>query len=317
MLIFVMRRLVYEMIPLLFFLSISIFILVRVIPGDPLRAIIGDEITTLNPAERAPLMRELGLDRPLYVQYVSWGKNLLTGDWGRSFISRRPVRAVIVERLPVTLQISVISWVLAVAMAIPIGVFSALRRNTWADAVVNVFALVGVATPNFLFGLLLILVLAVGLGLLPTNGFVPITEDPIKALKYMVMPVIALSTGTMAGLVRQTRSAMLEVMNEDYIRTARAKGLSPRHVITRHALKNALLPVVTIAGLQVGNLLSGTVIVETMFSIPGMGRLTVNAVYGQDYALVQMIVLLLAVVHVIANLGADIMYVRLDPRIRL
>lgn len=316
MAVFALRRLVYETVPLLLFLSIFVFVVLRVLPGDPLRAIIGDEITTLPEADRAELMKQLGLDKPLYLQYVDWGGDLLTGDWGRSFVSRQPVRDAIGERVPVTLQVATFSWLLSVAMAVPIGVFSALRRNTWADAFVNVFALIGVATPNFLFGLVLILVLAVTLGLLPTNGFVPLTEDPIKALKYMVMPVAALSLGSMASLVRQTRSAMLEVMNEDYIRTARAKGLSPQSVIVRHALKNALLPVVTIAGLQVGNLLSGTVIVETMFSIPGMGRLTVNAIYGQDYALVQILVLILAVAHVVANLAADIMYVQLDPRIR-
>lgn len=312
---FVMRRLLYETVPLMFFLSIFIFVVLRVLPGDPLRAIVGDEITTLADADRLVLMQELGLDKPLFFQYVDWLGNLLTGDWGRSFIDRKPVSEAIGERIPVTLQVSSIAWLLAVVMAIPIGVFSALRRNTWADAAVNVIALLGVATPNFLFGMLLILVFAVSLGLLPTNGFVSFTEDPLQAARYLAMPVAALATGTMASLVRQTRSAMLEVMNEDYIRTAHSKGLAPRHVIIRHALKNALLPVVTVAGLQVGNLLSGTVIVETMFSIPGMGRLTVSAVYGQDYALVQILVLILAMAHVLANLAADVLYVRLDPRI--
>lgn len=312
---FVMRRLLYETMPLLFFLSIFVFIVLRVLPGDPLRAIIGDEITTLPAADRQVLMKQLGLDKPLHLQYIDWAGNLMTGDWGRSFVSSKPVREAIGERIPVTLQIASIAWLIAVTLAIPIGVFSALRRNTWADAAVNVIALMGVATPNFLFGMLLILVFAVSFGLLPTNGFVSLADDPIQAVRYLAMPVAALATGTMASLVRQTRSAMLEVMNEDYIRTARSKGLAPRHVVIRHALKNALLPVVTVAGLQVGNLLSGTVIIETMFSIPGMGRLTVNAIYGQDYALVQILVLILAVVHVLANLAADVLYVRLDPRI--
>ena len=315
MVAFVMRRLIYETVPLLFFLSIFIFIVLRVLPGDPLRAIVGDEITTLADADRLVLMRELGLDKPLFFQYVDWLGNLLSGDWGRSFIDRKPVSEAIGERILVTLQVSSIAWLLSVLLAIPIGVFSALRRNTWADAAVNVLALLGVATPNFLFGMLLILIFAVSLGLLPTNGFVSFAEDPLQAARYLIMPVAALATGTMASLVRQTRSAMLEVMNEDYIRTAHSKGLAPRHVIIRHALKNALLPVVTVAGLQVGNLLSGTVIVETMFSIPGMGRLTVSAVYGQDYAMVQILVLILAMAHVLANLAADVLYVRLDPRI--
>ena len=315
MIAFVMRRLLLETVPLLVFLSMFIFVVLRVLPGDPLRAIIGDEITTLQPADREILMKQLGLDGPLWKQYITWGGNLLTGDWGRSFVSSKPVIEAIGERIPVTLQIASLAWIISVSLAIPIGVFSALRRNTWADAAINVFALMGVATPNFLFGMLLILVLAVSLGLLPTNGFVSLTSDPIGALRYLVMPVTALAFGTMASLVRQTRSAMLEVMGEDYIRTARSKGLAPRHVIIRHALKNALLPVVTVAGLQVGNLLSGTVIIETMFSIPGMGRLTVNAIYGQDYALVQILVLILAVAHVAANLAADVLYVRLDPRI--
>jgi peptide/nickel transport system permease protein len=316
MLPYVMRRF-GEMVPLLVFLSIFMFIVLRVLPGDPLRGLIGDELNTIPEEDRAALMREFGLDKPLYMQYFSWAGALLTGDWGESFLRGQPVRDVIAAPVAVSAQLAALSWITAVLISLPIGVFSALKRNTWPDAAVNVAALVGVATPNFLQGLIVIIIFAVILRLLPTNGFVSITDDPVAALKYMVLPISTLATGTMASLVRQMRSAMLDVMNEDYIRTARAKGLTPGRVIMRHALKNALLPIVTIAGLQLGNLLSGTVIVETMFSIPGMGRLTVNAIYGQDYALVQAIVLILAVTGVVANLLADLMYVQLDPRIRI
>ncbi|MEX2230485.1 MAG: ABC transporter permease [Dehalococcoidia bacterium] len=313
---YVARRVV-EMVPVLLILSVIVFLVLRLLPGDPLNAFIGQEAGVMTPEQRAVLMEELGLNRPLPVQFADWLVSLLRGDWGKSLISQQPVAALVAARLNITLQLAVVAWLVATALAIPIGVFSALRRNSWLDVGITTGALAGLATPNFLLGLLLIILFSVYLKVLPTSGFVSLTTDPVDALRHLAMPVVALSTGLMASLIRQTRSAMLEVMNEDYIRTARAKGLTPRVVIFRHALKNALLPVVTIAGLQIGNLASGTIIVETIFAIPGMGRLTIDAILIKDFATVQVVVLILALFTMGANLAADLIYVRLDPRIRL
>ncbi len=313
---YILHRLM-QLVPLLIILSVFVFVVLRVLPGDPLRTLVGTEIDFIPEAERAVLEEQLGLNDPIVIQYFSWLQGVFTGDWGRSSVSHDPVTTVVRDRATVTLQLASLSWLLAVSLAIPIGVVSALRRNTWPDVFVNVAALTGVAVPNFLLGILLIVIFAVYLGIFPTSGFVSLADDPLQSLRHMALPMVALSTSLMTALVRQTRSAMLEVMNEDYIRTARAKGLSQRTVIVRHGLKNALLPVVTVAGLQVGNLISGTVVIESMFAIPGLGRATVAGIYGQDYALVQIVVLILAVSTVMANLVADLLYVRLDPRIRM
>jgi peptide/nickel transport system permease protein len=313
---YIVRRFA-EMIPVLVILSIVVFAILRILPGDPVAALIGEESGSLSPEQRAALERELGLDEPLPIQYLEWASDIVRGDWGRSLISRQPVADLIKQRLSVTLQLAAFAWVIGLALGLPIGVISALKRNSWADVGINVAALAGLATPNFLLGLLLIVVFAVYLGWLPSSGFVSFRENPSEAVRHLLLPTVALATGLMASIIRQTRSAMLEVMGEDYIRTARAKGLSNGRVIFRHALKNALLPVVTIAGLQVGNLASGTIIVETMFAIPGMGRLTIDAILISDFSTVQIIVLILAVFTMVANLIADLLYVQFDPRIRL
>lgn len=283
-----------------------------------MQALLGEvEAEALTAVERDAIRHQLGLDRPLPVQYGMWIWDLLNGDWGRSNVSGVPVTTLISERLWVTLQLASLSWICALCLAIPLGVLSALRRNSWLDVVLNVVALAGLATPNFLLGLLLIIVFSVWLGVLPTGGFTDLWEDPVASLKLMAMPIVALSTSQLASLLRQTRSGMLEVLNEDYIRTAHAKGLSRGRVVTRHALKNSLLPVITLAGIQIGNLVSGTVIIETMFNIPGMGLLTLNSIYRADYQVTQVIILLLAAMTIVGNLAADLLYVVFDPRIRL
>lgn len=307
-----------EMVPVLLILSLIIFALLRLLPGDPVVAFIGQEESgQLTAEQRTAIRHQLGVDRPLPVQYATWLRDIVTGDWGRSNISRQPVSLLIKQRLGATVQLALAAWVVALAVGIPIGVLSALRRNSWLDVGITVGALTGIAIPNFLLGLLLMIVFGVYLGLLPVSGFVSFTDDPIDALRHLALPTIALATGLMASIIRQTRSAMLETLNEDYIRTAHAKGLSSTSVIVRHALKNAMLPIVTIAGLQIGNLASGTIIIETVFSIPGMGRLIINAVINQDYGTVQTLVVILAVFTITANLAADIMYGYLDPRIKL
>jgi len=306
-----------QAVPTIVILTMIVFVLLRIV-SDPVQALLGQvEAEALTEVERDAIRNQLGLDRPLPVQYGAWLWDLSNGDWGRSNVSGVPVATLINERLWVTLQLASLSWVCALCLAIPLGVLSALRRNSWLDVIVNVLALAGLATPNFLLGLLLIIVFSIWLGLLPTGGFTDLWEDPVTSLKLMAMPVVALSTSQMASLLRQTRSGMLEVLNEDYIRTAHAKGLSRSRVITRHALKNSLLPVITLAGIQIGNLVSGTVIIETMFNIPGMGLLTLNSIYRADYQVTQVIVLLLAVMTIVGNLIADLLYVVFDPRIRL
>lgn len=310
------RRLV-EMVPVIVILSMIVFVVLRVLPGDPVAALLGEEAGSLSPEQRKAVEKDLGVDRPIPVQYVNWVVDLVQGDWGKTLISRQPVVQVIRERLSTTLQLAFLAWVIGLAVGIPIGVISAVRRNSWLDVGITIGALAGLATPNFLLGLLLIIVFGVYLHVLPTSGFVPLTEDPIAAMRHLMLPTLALATGLMASIVRQTRSAMLEVLNEDYIRTARAKGLANLRVVLGHGLKNAMLPVVTVAGLQVGNLASGTIIVETMFAIPGMGRLTIDAILISDFATVQVIVLFVALFTMFANLLSDIVYVRLDPRIRL
>jgi peptide/nickel transport system permease protein len=306
-----------ELAPVLVIISIIVFVLIRLLPGDPIEAVLGPEAGTLDPEQRQVLERQLGLDQPIPVQYVQWLKRMVQGDWGRSLVSRRPVADEIRQRLTRTLQVALCAWLVGLMVAVPIGVISALRRNTWLDVGITAGALAGAATPSFLLALLLVYVFAVRFHILPTRGFVSLTEDPVQALRHLALPTIALATGLMASLIRQTRSGVLEVMNEDYVRTANAKGVANRVVLTRHVLKNALMPVVTVAGLQIGNLAAGTIIIETMFSIPGMGSLTVNAVLQHDYLTIQIVVLILAVSTVLANLLADLTYVVLDPRIRL
>ncbi len=310
------RRLV-EMIPVLVILSMIVFVVLRILPGDPVAALLGEEAGSLSPEQRRAVEKDLGVDKAIPVQYVVWVADLARGDWGNTLISRQPVVQIIRERLSTTLQLAFFAWVLGLAIGIPIGVLSAVRRNSWLDVGITVGALAGLATPNFLLGLLLIIVFGVYLHALPTSGFVPLSEDPIEAFRHLLLPTVALATGLMASIVRQTRSAMLEVLNEDYIRTARAKGLANTRVVLGHGLKNAMLPVVTVAGLQVGNLASGTIIVETMFAIPGMGRLTIDSILVSDFATVQVIVLFVALFTMVANLLSDVVYVRLDPRIRL
>ncbi len=313
---YIARRLV-EMVPVIVILSMLVFVVLRILPGDPVGALLGEEAGSLSPEQRAEVERDLGIDRAIPVQYVIWVVDLVRGDWGNTLISRQPVVQIIGERLSTTLQLATLAWVVGLSVGIPVGILSATRRNTWLDVGITVGALAGVATPNFLLGLLLIIVFGVYLNILPTSGFVPLSEDPVSAIRHLLLPTLALSVGLMASIVRQTRSAMLEVLNEDYIRTARAKGLGTGRVVLGHGLKNALLPVVTVAGLQVGNLASGTIIVETMFAIPGMGRLTIDAILVSDFATVQVIVLFVALFTMFANLLSDILYVRLDPRIRL
>jgi len=297
--------------------SIMTFSLTNVLGGDPLLALMGEEEGRLAPEAEALMREELGLNDPLPIQYLNWLFNALQGDLGRSIQTGQPVTEALLDRLPVTIQLGMAAWGFALVLAIPLGMIAAISRDTWRDQAATALALGGVAMPSFWMGLMLILLFAVWLRLLPPSGFVHIWDDPIAGAKHLILPGITLGVDLIGSVARQTRSSMLEVLGQDYIRTARAKGLAERVVLTRHALRNAMLPVVTVLGLQFANLLGGTVIIEQVFAIPGVGRLTLGAVFAQDMPVVQGAVLLAAIATLAGNLWADIMYTVFDPRIRV
>ena len=311
---YIMNR-VIELIPVLFIVSVIVFAFIHLLPGDPVAAQIGDLGTDLEAIERA--RHDLGLDQPIVVQYVNWVRDVATGDFGRSIMTRQPVSDAIIERFPVTLQLAVFSLLISFAIAFPTGVLSAYRRNSKRDRIATILALTGVAMPSFWLAILMILVFAVQLGWFPPSGYVKFSESPLQNLHYMVLPAFSLGVVQAAVVMRQVRSSLLEVLGEDYIRTARAKGLAERKVLLTHALRNALLPVLTVMGLQVGRVLGGSVIVETVFAIPGLGRYSINAIYTHDYPVVQAAVLVTALAVVLSNLVTDLLYAVFDPRIRL
>lgn len=309
---YILRRLV-AMIPVIFIVSLIVFSLIHLTPGDPAQTMLGEEAT---PKEVAALRAKLGLDQPLPVQYVKWAGAVLHGDLGRSIRSNQPVSEAIRDRLPVTVELALLAMVISLVIAIPVGVVAAMRRNSVADAASTVAALLGVSLPNFFLAILLILVLAVKLRWLPPFGYVPLLKDPAGNLERMIMPAITLGTALAAVVMRQMRSSLLEVLGQDYIRTVRAKGLGELRMVRFHALKNALIPVVTVVGLQIGGLLGGAIITETIFALPGIGRLLVDSIFQRDFPLVQGVVLFVAVAFLFSNLAVDLFYAYLDPRIR-
>ena len=309
---YILRRLV-AMIPVIFIVSLIVFSLIHLTPGDPAQTMLGEEAT---PKEVAALRAKLGLDQPLPVQYVKWAGAVLHGDLGRSIRSNQPVSEAIRDRLPVTVELALLAMVISLVIAIPVGVVAAMRRNSVADAASPVAALLGVSLPNFFLAILLILVLAVKLRWLPPFGYVPLLKDPAGNLERMIMPAITLGTALAAVVMRQMRSSLLEVLGQDYIRTVRAKGLGELRMVRFHALKNALIPVVTVVGLQIGGLLGGAIITETIFALPGIGRLLVDSIFQRDFPLVQGVVLFVAVAFLFSNLAVDLFYAYLDPRIR-
>jgi peptide/nickel transport system permease protein len=263
------------------------------------------------------IREKYGLNAPLPLQYVRWLGLALRGDLGESIRTRQSVAGTVARKLPITLELAFLSLLVAIAIAIPAGVLAAVRRNTPWDLLASGVSLCGVSVPNFWLGIMLILLVSVRLGWLPASGFVPLVEDPLGNVKRMVMPALVLGTGLAAVLMRQTRNAMIEVLSADYVRTARAKGLAQMAVVVRHALRNGLIPVVTILGLQMGALMSGAVVTEQIFVLPGFGRLIVEAVFTRDYPLVQGVVLITASAYVLINLLVDVSYTVLNPRIRI
>lgn len=303
-----------QMIPVMILASIISFSIIFLLPGDPALLILGDQMASdrsVYEAKRA----ELGLDRPLPIQYLDWLWKTARGDLGTSTRDRQPVAQGLRERLPVTLQLSGLALLLAIVIAIPAGIISALKPNSRWDIASSLIAFGGIAIPNFWFGILLIYFFAVFLKWLPPSGFVPFSEDPAGNLTRMIMPAFTLGLGLSAVLMRQTRSSLLEVLHQDYMTTARAKGLAQKAVVLRHALKNGLIPVVTVLGLQLGLIFGGSVITESIFSIPGIGRWAVDSITTRDFPVVQAVSLVMAIGVLLANLLADIAYAYIDPRI--
>lgn len=310
---YILQR-VIQMIPVMLLASIISFSIIFLLPGDPALLILGDQLAsdrTVYEAKRA----ELGLDRPLPIQYLDWLGKTVRGDLGISNRDRQPVVQGMRERLPITLQLAVMSMALAIVIAIPAGIISALRPNSKWDIASSLVAFGGIAIPNFWFGILLIYLFAVILRWLPPSGYVPFTQDPVQNLTRMLMPALTLGLGLSAVLMRQTRSSLLEVLHQDYMTTARAKGLAQKVIVLRHALKNGLIPVVTVLGLQLGLVFGGSVITESIFSIPGIGRWAVDSITTRDFPVVQAVSLVMAIGVLLANLLADIAYAYIDPRI--
>jgi peptide/nickel transport system permease protein len=310
---FLVRRALISAVTLVL-ISVVVFTGVRMIPGDPARVLAG---TDADAAGLEELRAKYGLHDPIPVQYVRWAGLALRGDLGESIRTRQSVAWTVAIKLPITIELACLSVLVALAIAIPAGVIAAVRRNSAWDVLASGASLCGVSIPNFWLGIMLILLVSVRLGWLPASGFVPIADDPLGNLKRMLMPAFVLGAGLAAVLMRQTRNAMIEVLSADYVRTARAKGLAQRSVVVRHALRNGLIPVVTILGLQMGALMSGAVVTESIFVLPGFGRLIVEAVFTRDYPVVQGVVLITASSYVLINLLVDISYTVLNPRIRI
>ncbi|MES2717315.1 MAG: ABC transporter permease [Pseudomonadota bacterium] len=309
---YLLKRLA-SILPTLLFVSMLIFGLQQLLPGDPAKILAGEE---QDPTVVAYLTKKLHLDEPLPVRYAYWVGGVLQGDLGESIRTQQPVLDLVLEKLPVTLQLGLMAFVIALLMGVPAGIVSAVGRGTAWDVAANVFALWGLSTPNFWLGILMILLFSVQLGWLPASGYVSPFEDLGANLQAMLMPAFVLGSGIAAVLMRHTRSAMLQVLSSDYVRTARAKGLRQRTVVLKHALRNALTPVITLGALELGTLLSGAVLTEQVFTIPGFGKLIVDSVFNRDYAVVQGVVLVTATAYIVLNLLADLAYFLVNPRLR-
>lgn len=308
----ILRRILIAL-PTLILVSMFVFGLQKLLPGDPVLAMAGEE---RDPEVIALLREKYRLNDPIPMQYLYWMGGVVQGDLGTSLRTGEPVLHLIGQKLPVTIQLAVMSMLWAFAIGIPAGILSAVRKGTWVDYTANVLALSGLSIPNFWLGIMMILLVSVNLGWLPASGYESPWVDPVRSFQTMLMPSFVLGTGLAAALMRHTRSSMLGVLQSDYVRTARAKGLAERRVIWRHAFRNAVLPIITLSALLFGELLAGAVLTEQIFTIPGFGKLIVDAVFNRDYAVVQGVVLCTAVGFIAMNLVADILFVLFNPRLR-
>ncbi len=312
MIAYIIRRLLL-LIPVLLIVGTIVFMLIHLIPGDPTTALLGPDATA---EQREALREQLGLNDPLPVQYVTWITDAVRLDFGDSIFLRMPVTEALLDRVQPTGLLTLYSLTLALLIAIPSGVIAAVRPNSVVDRLMMILSISGAAIPGFFFGILLILLFAVLLGWLPSGGYADIGEEPIEHFKYMILPTLALGFSAAGLIARLVRSTMLDVLNEDYVRTAYSKGLHERHVVLKHALRNAAIPVMTVIGITLATMLAGTVVIETVFNIPGMGRLLVQSVTRRDFPIVQGAVLIVATVEVIVMLILDVLYLYIDPRIR-
>ena len=313
MLSFVAGR-IGQTVPVVVLVTIFVFFVINVIPGDPTITILGEFAT---PEQREIARQQYGFDRPMVVQYLDWVGKTLGGDLGRSLHSKERVWDMLIDRLPVSLELSALSLIIALSIGIPAGILAALYRGTRLDAAISVLSAFALGIPYFWLGVLLILFFAIFLGILPPSGYVAFTESPVENLKLMILPALTIGLHVAALIVRQTRASILQVLTQEYVRTAHAKGLYRSVVIRSHILRNALIPVVTLVGLQLGNMLGGTIVTETIFSIPGLGSLVVAAVSTRDFPVVQSGILLIVLLVIVVNLLTDILYAYIDPRIRL
>lgn len=311
---YIIRRLITS-IPSLILVTVIIFSLIRIVPGDVVIARLG-ESGYVTDQQLQEMRHDLGLDKPAYQQYFSWASGVVRGDFGKSLWTSENVLPKIAARMRVSLQIAIMAITIAVIIAIPMGILSAVKRNTWIDYASRLFAIIGLSLPDFWIATMLLLVLTLYIGWLPEFGYYPIWQHPIKNLEALMFPVMIIGYRFSASSSRMMRSAMLEVLREDYIRTARSKGLSERAIVIRHALKNSLIPVITILGGLLSFMLGGLVVIETIFALPGMGRTAFDAVTVRDYPVIQGVVLVMAIVFVFANLIVDLSYAVIDPRIR-
>lgn len=309
---YALRRLV-QMIPVLFLVSIAVFAIIHLIPGNPAEIIAGPNATD---TQLAALERQYGLDKPLWMQYLIWLRNVLSGDLGYSFINNFPVSRLLALRIPATIELAVASAIIGAVIALPLGIIGGLRPGSVLDFISTLFSALSFAVPGFWLAILLILLLSLELQLLPPSGRPDFFEQPVEHLKALVMPALTLGIAMAAKLTRYLRSSMLDVMNQDYTRTARSKGLREELVVMRHVLRNALIPVITVFGLQIGDLLSGAIIIESIFAWPGVGRMTIQAIGWRDYSLLQASVLFIVLAFLVVNLLTDLTYGLIDPRIR-
>ena len=311
MLSFILRRII-SLVPVLLGMTIAVFVVMNIVPGDAAYARLGMEAT---PELLARYRAEYGLDRPWLVRLGDWLWSVARFDFGRSLMTSQPILPDILIRLPATFELALVATLVSIAIGLPLGVLAAWYRNSWLDVLGRMVMLLGLSMPNFWLALLLILWLSLGLGVLPTAGYAPLTEDPLRNLRYITLPALTLGVSMAAVVARFTRSSLIDVMRQDYVRTAIGKGASPRRFLWRHALRNALIPVVTVVGMQMGTLLGGTVIVEDIFAWPGLGRFALEYIYNRDYPVIQTVVLFMAVFYVVINLLVDLAYVAIDPRI--
>ncbi|MGG0719502.1 ABC transporter permease [Robertmurraya massiliosenegalensis] len=313
MLSYLLKR-IFSLIPVLFVVSVAIFLIVHITPGDPAAIILGMEATE---EQIENLNAELGLNEPVYKQYLVWVGGVLKGDFGQSYFMKESVLDSILNHLGPTVSLAILAEIFALILAIPIGIFAAYRRGTLTDHTLMIVSLLGMAVPSFLLGLLLMLSFGVYFQWLPIAGYKPLTEGLWTHLRYLILPAISLGTIQAALVARMTRSSMLEVLNKNYVKTARAKGVKEHKVVTKHALRNAFLPILTVIGQSFGTLVTGAVVVETIFNLPGLGQLIINSIERRDFAVIQGVVLFVTLIYVFINLIVDLLYGVIDPRVRL